>query len=211
MKIRMIYLAAGSGKRFGQNKLLWEIGGKPMYRYGLDALEQVLVAKPNTCLTVVSGQERIREDVLARKEKWGERICLTVPADSEKGISYSIRAGLGSGRADYYLFLVADQPGIRAETILRLLEEVVLAGCDGGFVEWEGESGNPAVFSAKFLPALWALEGDRGGKRLLLGRENICKVQAGSRQELWDIDEKKDVAEMGSVACPPGRAEGSGR
>lgn len=197
MQIRMIYLAAGRGQRFGGNKLLWEIGQKPMYRYGLDALEQVLCAEPDACLTVVSGQERIREDVLGRKEKWGERIRLTASVDSQKGISYSIRAGLQGGGADYYLFLVADQPGVRAETILRLLREVAGSGCDGGFVEWEGESGNPTVFSQKFLPALLALEGDRGGKRLLLDSGNVCRVRAQSREELWDIDKKEDLARMG--------------
>ena len=40
MKLSLIYLAAGNSRRFGENKLLAELDGRPLYRYGLDALKQ---------------------------------------------------------------------------------------------------------------------------------------------------------------------------
>ena len=39
MKIAMIMLAAGNSRRFGANKLLYEIAGIPMYRHVLEQLD----------------------------------------------------------------------------------------------------------------------------------------------------------------------------
>lgn len=35
MRIRMIYMAAGNSRRFGSNKLVYLIDGKPMYLHVL--------------------------------------------------------------------------------------------------------------------------------------------------------------------------------
>ena len=41
LKIAMIMLAAGNSRRFGGNKLLYEVDGMPMYRHILDLLMEV--------------------------------------------------------------------------------------------------------------------------------------------------------------------------
>ena len=41
MNIALIMLAAGNSRRFGSNKLLYEIEGKPMYRHILENLTAV--------------------------------------------------------------------------------------------------------------------------------------------------------------------------
>lgn len=210
MKIRMIYLAAGNSRRFGSNKLLYQIEGKPMFRYGLDALLKVLEEMEGTSLTVVTNFAEIEEYV---RECGKDRISAVKSPESHKGISYSVRAGLmGSGPnvctfagenlsvqpdsgsplpcadVDYYLFCVADQPCVSSKTVVRLLRETAEGGFAGGFVEWEGKSGNPAVFSKELLPELFALQGDNGGKRILTGRRDVCRVRAGRREELEDVD-----------------------
>ena len=38
MNKHIIYLAAGGGSRFGSNKLLCPLEGKPLFRHGLDTL-----------------------------------------------------------------------------------------------------------------------------------------------------------------------------
>ena len=233
MKIRMIYLAAGNSRRFGSNKLLYKIDGKPLFSYGLDVLIKVLEEREDTSLTVVTnfaevaayaaaGRQRIcreREGLSGKGSLWQERISIVQSPYSHKGISHSIRAGLlgpgkdagasfdtevtrqpgrGSGilcapgpDADYYLFCVADQPYINEKTIISLIQKTAERGYIGGFVEWEGKSGNPVVFSKELFGELLALEGDRGGKKLLAGRENVCRVRAGRREEMEDVDYKK--------------------
>ena len=38
MKTAWIYMASGFGSRFGENKLMAELGGKPLYRHGMECL-----------------------------------------------------------------------------------------------------------------------------------------------------------------------------
>ena len=188
MKIKMIYLAAGNSRRFGNNKLYHEIAGRPMFLYGLDILEQVLKETENTVLTVVTVYEEIRKEVLTRKKIWKDRMVVVDSPDSEKGISCSIRAGLTGTAADYYLFCVADQPWILTETILELIRKTTEKHCLGGWVQWNDISGNPTIFSKELLPQLMALDGDTGGKSILRKQKTICVVQAKQASEIKDID-----------------------
>jgi molybdenum cofactor cytidylyltransferase len=225
MNIKLIYLAAGNSRRFGSNKLFCKVKGQPMYQYGLTMLLEVLNQIPEASLRVVTAFPEIREFALGKERRFPGRIEVVDSPEREKGISYSIRAGLetvvytagktesrkppnitaSSGATtaatenasdntealtsvDYYLFCVADQPWVRAETVIKLLNAVIDGGFVGGYVEWEGTSGNPAVFSRSLLPDLLSLTGDCGGKKILRGRTDICTVQAREELELRDID-----------------------
>ena len=188
MKIKMIYLAAGNSRRFGSNKLYYEIDGKPMFRYGLETLEKVLDQNQDSSLTVVTEYPMVREYVCKRKKIWKDRISAVGSPEHEKGISYSIRAGLAGDAADYYLFCVADQPYLCFETVLELIRKTTEGGYVGGCVRWKDTSGNPAIFSAKLLPELLALTGDTGGKKILKNRKNVCTVEARYPAETEDID-----------------------
>ena len=54
MNKHIIYLAAGSGSRFGNNKLLCPLEGKPLFRHGLDTLAGLVRARKDCELTIVS-------------------------------------------------------------------------------------------------------------------------------------------------------------
>ena len=115
MKISLILLAAGDSRRFGSNKLLYELHGKPMYRYSVDE-----VAKLDTTVfaekIVVSQYDEIL-DTLSREG------YLTVRnTESYLGISHSIQLGLAASEEEAWCFLVADQPYLKAETLERFVE-----------------------------------------------------------------------------------------
>ena len=188
MKIKMIYLAAGNSRRFGSNKLYYEISGKPMFRYELETLEKVLEENPDTVLTVVTEYPLVREYVQKREKIWNGRMTAVGSPEHEKGISYSIQAGLKGERADYYLFCVADQPYLCPETVLELIRKTIEDGLEGGYVRWNDIPGNPAIFSAELLPELMALTGDTGGRRILKNRKKVCTVEVRHREETEDID-----------------------
>lgn len=182
----LILLAAGSSRRFGKNKLLVPFHGKPLFAWGLAALNEVCQQRGDCTLTVVSRYPEIWEAAQALGAQ-----AVDSP-ESEKGQSYSIRAGLQSlGRVeeeDSLLFLPADQPWITPKTISRLLDA---AGPD----TWTATAafgervGTPTLFSARLLPDLMALEGDRGGRKLMGRPGQACLVvQAGSERELDDVD-----------------------
>ncbi len=185
MRKHIIYLASGSSRRFGGNKLLHALAGKPLYRHGLDTLVSVL--REDCTLTVVSRYPEIREAA----EKLG--LWAVDCPDSEQGISHSIRAGILSlgevPQEDYLVFAVADQPYLRADSVLRLLE-LAQNGAECGALCYGQQPGNPTLFSARLMPELLALEGDTGGRAVL--RKHDCRfIPAGSPKELDDIDFRK--------------------
>ena len=57
----LIYLAAGSGRRFGGNKLLYPLEGRPLFSYGLETLCRAVELRPECELTVVSRYPQILE------------------------------------------------------------------------------------------------------------------------------------------------------
>ncbi len=184
MRKHIIYLASGSGRRFGCNKLLHPVEGKPMYLHGLLTLQKVVECRQDCRLLVVSRYEEIRKTA----------ISLGIPAadcpESEKGISYTIRAGIEAlgqvTQEDFLLFAVADQPWLSEESVEKLLEQAV-PGRMGATLCWGDRPGNPNLFSARLIPELLALEGDRGG-RVVLKKHQTILVQAQSAKELEDID-----------------------
>ena len=48
MKVSMIYMASGFGKRYGTNKLITEFRGEPLYLHGLLSLQKA--AKLHICI-----------------------------------------------------------------------------------------------------------------------------------------------------------------
>lgn len=160
-----------------------------MFLWGLLALEEVLKVREDTQLTVVTEYPKIQDYVRERQKIYNGRLLLAGSPDREKGISYSIKAGLAVCEADYYLFCVADQPLLRPGTVLELIRQTVEGGYAGGYVKWQETSGNPAIFSAALRPELLALSGDTGGKKILKKRSNVCTVCAEEEEELKDIDD----------------------
>lgn len=185
----MIYMAAGNSRRFRGNKLLYSVNGKPLYRYGLETLLEVQNKYPNTTLTVVV-QEQLIYDTLQN-----EKIQTIYNPDSKKGVSYTIKAGIRAlenvKSEDFVMFVVADQPGLTADTVERLIHAECKVG-ECAAVRYGSREGNPVMFSAALLPELLELQGDEGGKNVM--RRHTCiYVEALNENELDDIDYRDDL------------------
>lgn len=94
--IHIIYMAAGNSRRFGSNKLFYELDGKPMYRHLLDHLAEI----KNRYNKSKSDSQTIDITVVTRYREILD-YCACIPdchavisPDSEKGISYTIKAGI---------------------------------------------------------------------------------------------------------------------
>ena len=198
MSKHILYLAAGSGRRFGSNKLLYNWKGKSLYRYGLDMLADLVQRREDCTLTVVSSYLEIREMAAAL----GARVVDS--PESDKGLSFTIKSAIqaldGFAPEDFLLFAVADQPWLGAETVSRLLD-AARPGLLAATAAWGDRVGNPTLFSAELIPQLLDLTGDRGGRAVLEACGERCqRIQVDTPRELEDVDTRQALEENGSEA-----------
>ena len=121
--------------------------------------------------------------------------------DSEKGISYTIKAGImavqeqkKTGMQDYYMFAVADQPYLKSQSVIKLIDKVLEnKGNMRLFFSLRcGDAvGNPCVFHSSLIPQLLSLEGDKGG-RSVAKKYDCVYVDIADERELMDIDTLSD-------------------
>lgn len=186
MKIHIIYLAAGSSRRFGSNKLLWEYEGRPLYRHGLDRLIEMSADRGDCTLTVVSRYD----EILGYASAYPAIRTLYSPL-SRLGVSFSIHAALHDiifDDDDYFMFMVADQPHISRKT-LDAIDDAAYSGCLTASASYGDRRGNPVLFSAVLAGELFALSGDTGGRQVLRAHpEDHIDISADSPEELEDID-----------------------
>ena len=217
MKIKLIYLAAGNSRRFNsqrmqnteppqseaENKLLYLLDEKPMFRYLFDRLVKVCQRHPEWEMIVVTQYPEIEHQVkaLQENEQQGERfpVKTVISKDSYKGVAYSVKAGIrAAGDADAYAFFVADQPYFTEESVEGFLEKMereakVVPGC----VTWNGQEGNPVWFPAKYGKELLELEGDAGGRKVFRRyREKAVFYEVSLEKELEDIDYMPEIEKM---------------
>ena len=117
--------------------------------------------------------------------------------DSEKGISYTIKAGImavqeqkKTGMQDYYMFAVADQPYLKSQSVIKLIDKVLenKGNMKSVFSLRCGDTvGNPCVFHSSLIPQLLSLEGDKGG-RSVAKKYDCVYVDIADERELTDID-----------------------
>lgn len=197
--IHIIYMAAGNSRRFGSNKLFYELDGKSMYRHLLERLIEIKDRynklksdSPVIDITVVTRYREILD------------YCACIPdchavlsPDSEKGISYTIKAGImavqeqkKTGMQDYYMFAVADQPYLKSQSVIKLIDKVLenKGNIRLTFSLRCGDAvGNPCVFHSSLISQLLSLKGDKGG-RSVAKKHDCVYVDIADELELMDID-----------------------
>ena len=198
MKIAMIMLAAGNSRRFGANKLLYEVDGIPMYRHVLGQLIQVKRQLEEGLKRTYTGNLpdiKCRIAVVTQYDSIAETaveqgIQVLYNPHPEKGISSSLKIGLNANLdADAVLFTVSDQPWLTCDTICKLIQTFLDSGKEIACISCQGKMGNPCIFSKKYYEELLSLEGDKGGKRVIMKHlEDTCIYEVNDARELEDID-----------------------
>jgi molybdenum cofactor cytidylyltransferase len=186
--IAAVVLAAGRSSRMGgPNKLLAEIGGKPLVRHVVDA---ALASRARPVIVVTGHQRDKVEAALA-----GLPVKFVHNPHFADGLGTSLKAGVAAlgalpAEADGAIVCLGDMPQVDAALIDRLIGAfdpehgalVVVPTIDG-------KRGNPVVWSRRFFPDLMAVEGDVGA-RYLIGRytEAVAEVPLTGTAALTDID-----------------------
>ena len=211
--IHIIYMAAGNSRRFGSNKLFYELDGKPMYRHLLESLIEIK-DRYNKLKNAESNNPVIDITIVTRYREILD-YCSSIPdchavlsPDSEKGISYTIKAGImavqeqkklkkssevthhTAEKEEYYMFAVADQPYLKSQSVIKLIDKVLENKGNIRLVfslRCGDAVGNPCVFHSSLILQLLSLEGDKGG-RSVAKKYDCVYVDIADERELMDID-----------------------
>jgi molybdenum cofactor cytidylyltransferase len=189
-RIAAIVLAAGRSTRMGAaNKLLADVGGKPMLRW---AVEAALASRARPVLVVTGHQEGEVRGALA-----GLNVAFVANPDFAKGLSTSLKAGIAAVPAacDGALVLLGDMPQVDAGDLDRL----IAAFAPGAIVVpvHEGRQGNPVLWARGHFPELMRLQGDAGAKRLIAAnRGAVREIDLGTARIFADVDTPKELQRL---------------
>jgi molybdenum cofactor cytidylyltransferase len=188
-----ILLAAGRGRRFdptgARNKLLARLPDGELVvtasaRHLLAVLPRVIAVVPPQGAAV--GQ--------ALRDLGCE---ITVCADAEHGMAASIVQALRHSlpQARSWIVALGDMPFVQPSTIQSLADALAM-GADIAAPACHGRRGNPVALSSLYLPALLALRGDEGARRILQSHP-VTQVQVPDPGIFQDIDSPADLNQGG--------------
>ena len=184
-RVAALVLAAGRSTRMGAvNKMLAEIGGKPLVRI---AAEQAVASQAQPVI-VVTGHEREKVEAALK----GLPVCFVHNADYAEGLGTSLKAGIAAvpEEADAAIVCLGDMPQVDAALINRLIASfdpergalVIVPSIDG-------RRGNPVVWSRRFFHDLMAIQGDVGARHLIGNyAEAVVEVPVAGEAALTDVD-----------------------
>lgn len=195
--VAAIILAAGLSSRLGRPKLLLRLGGKSLIRY---TTEQVIAAGGGEWkeVIVVLGHEVAK----VRQELEGLPIRTTLNPQFAMGMSASLRAGLQaiSPQAEGAMLFLGDQPLVSTEVIRRML--IVFRESQKPIVVpvYDGVRGNPVLFSSAVFSELMTVEGDKGGRDVVMrSPDRVARVEFPSELAPRDVDTWEDYEALRAI------------
>ena len=190
-RVAAVVLAAGRSTRMGAvNKMLAEIGGKPLVRI---AAEQALASRAKP-VVVVTGHERERVEAALT----GLNVRFVHNPEYADGLGTSLKAGIAAvpEDADGAIVCLGDMPQVDSQLIDRLIAAfdpergalVVVPSIDG-------RRGNPVVWSRRFFHDLMSITGDIGARHLIGSyAEAVAEVPVVGAGALTDVDTPESLS-----------------
>ena len=191
MHIQTLLLAAGSGSRFGGDKLVQPLAdGRPM----IVACAESLLRAGCEVLVVVRPESREISSLLTPLIDASERLRIRSCADCAQGMGHSLACGVAASRdADAWLVALGDMPFVRVETLTRISAELS-AGASLVAPVLGGRRGHPVGFAGCWREHLLASHGDAGARGLLAGQAHrLTRVETDDPGVLRDLDRPADI------------------
>jgi molybdenum cofactor cytidylyltransferase len=211
-----VLLAAGAGRRFTQakaraqeraegvvDKLMQPLpDGRPV---ALAALRTLLAALPRVVAVVRPGAHALADALRAE----GAEVVVwpPMPPDSAMGLHRASdrgEAGMGASlacavratpNASAWVVALADMPGIRADTLQRVMHSVESDASAIAAPVYRGQRGHPVGFGWAHAPALMALRGDRGARDILAAHTGqLLLLEVDDPGVVADVDTPADLA-----------------
>lgn len=192
LRVAGVLLAGGTSSRFGDaNKLLATVEGAPLVCHAA----RTLVDAGLDPVVVVVGHEadQVRAAV-------ADLPVETIENDAyESGQSTSVGAGIGAIRdrnraVDAAIIALGDMPYVDPETIETLVGGYGEGVADALAPSYRGDRGNPVLFDRQFFEDLAAVDGDIGGREILLSSGASALVAVDDPGVRRDVDRPEDLS-----------------
>lgn len=186
MKIGLVIMASGLGKRFGANKLMIPLESKPLIRWILDVTEGLFDAR-----------------VVVTRSREVQNLCedLDIPCIFHE-LPYrndTVRLGLTALKetVEYCFFAPGDQPLLQRETVVRLLRAAESKQDKIVRTAYEDRVGSPMGFPKAHFEKLLCLPEGKGGNYVANQyAASIEKVFVKAAYELLDVDTREDLEKV---------------
>ncbi len=193
-KIAGIVLAAGQSRRMGaDNKLMADVGGKPMLLHAVAAVE----ASAATPLIVVTGHE---PEQIAAALGSDRPVTLTHNPRFAEGLSTSLAAGIAAvpDGCDGALVCLGDMPRVTAALLDRMI--AAFNPVEGRAIvipTRHGKRGNPVLFDRRFFAAMRDVAGDTGARHLIGQHEDlVAEIAVDDDSIFMDVDTPEALAQV---------------
>jgi len=183
----LILLAAGLSERFGtENKLLADLGGKPMIQHVIEAAEDIHYMHR---IAVVSQDDEVKnicksngyDVILNEKSKLGQG----------RSIVLGVRQAMDLG-AKSVCIILGDMPLVPTSHLYNLL--AVRPKSDIVFSAHKGDRMPPAIFSGEALNKLLSLKDGQGARHVFSGAD--CFEIALPKRQAQDIDTQDELRKL---------------
>ena len=196
-RVAGIVLAAGEGRRMGRTKQLLPFRGQTILECVLDS---ALASSLQRVIVVLGHQTDALESLLK-----GRAVTLVFNPHYGSGQSSSLKAGLRAvtEESEAVLFLLGDQPLVTPETINRILSAYESSPASPIVLPvFEGQRGNPVLFSRETFPRLETLNEDCGARPLFEEYAgHILPVAVADPSIHFDIDTEEDYRCLLELEC----------
>ena len=186
MPIAALILAAGASRRFGADKRLHELGGKPLLAHTLARYREVF---EQVGVTLRPGEEEVERLATA-----AGALPITAP-DAHLGQGRSLAHGVAAlADSDGLVVGLGDMPFVQADTLRAIANALVQGPAQVIRPQCNGRPGNPIGFAPPVFDALTRIRGDQGARDLLRSRPDLVEyVELADTGVLRDVDRMDDL------------------
>lgn len=189
--IAAVIMASGLGRRFGGNKLLSDLDGKPLIEYVLEQTQRIFAYR-----VVVTRHNEIAR--ICQKQNI-DCVLHKLPCRSDTvrlGVEFLQRKYKETDTLAGYLFCPSDQPFLTQDSLAAMLLTYAQGPKKDTIfrLSYKGRAGAPVLFSSTYEHELCMLPEGKGGSWLIKKyTQNVHNIEALSQWELQDIDTPEDL------------------
>jgi len=185
MMISAILLAAGMSKRMmGENKLTKKFKGIALINHSVN---NILHSDIDEIIVVLGFQKEVVEKIVNKNEK----IKFVFNKDFESGMASSIKTGLNhlSKNTEAFFICLGDMPNVNSDIYNKLIKfknnnEIIIP-------TYNGQQGNPILFSKSIKNILTNVKGDMGAKKIIdMKKQKIFELETRDQSIIQNYNTK---------------------